>query len=377
MDFRYKQTADEAAVVVCKLRPTAIDNDVREAFIETAQQIGELFSAHARTKKRAYHQPKLGEAAFKDSALAALLVGGLGATELPPLPHVDDAAFTSGARDLLERLSAEPTDEFYKQHKDALNALVQEPTQRLLHAAIALTRQEIRDTMETEKRLFAQFRKQWGNGIWDFYWGALYPKGGKRTEDAQLYVQLDKDAFRFGFSIGAGGSEQLKRLARSCHDNSATRATAWRTLSTLPVIFGDDEGDGSSLSEPGQATLTLGSWLSSVQSAGADARVRLDWAQVLAMREDELASRIADTFNRLFPLVLLAVLDEPMPAVGRYIGDEGEPEGPNPQYSLADLASETGFEPATLERWVRAIDARSRRSYTVHQARARPTSPSG
>ena len=45
-----------------------------------------------------------------------------------------------------------------------------------------------------------------------------------------------------------------------------------------------------------------------------------------------------------------------MPAVGRYIGDEGEPEGPNPQYSLADLASETGFEPATLERWVRAIE---------------------
>ena len=142
---------------------------MREAFIETAQQIGELFSAHARTKKRAYHQPKLGEAAFKDSALAALLVGGLGATELPPLPHVDDAAFSSGARDLLERLSAEPTDEFYKQHKDALNALEsQEPTQRLLHAAIALTRPDIRDTMETREaalRAVPQAMGQWHLGL--------------------------------------------------------------------------------------------------------------------------------------------------------------------------------------------------------------------
>ena len=69
-------------------------------------------------------------------------------------------------------------------------------------------------------------------------------------------MQLDKDAFRFGFSIGAGGSEQLKRLARSCHDNSATlERRLGELLSTLPVIFGDDEGDGSSLSEPGQAAL--------------------------------------------------------------------------------------------------------------------------
>ncbi len=47
--------------------------------------------------------------------------------------------------------------------------------------------------------------------------------------------------------------------------------------------------------------------------------------ELLRMSEEELVQRVTKIHTLLFPLVLLAVEDDPMPAIKRYLGiDEDE-----------------------------------------------------
>lgn len=93
----------------------------------------------------------------------------------------------------------------------------------------------------------------------------------------------------------------------------------------------------------------LNSWLNSPpENAAIDVGLYLEKEEVLKYSELDLIAFIAQTFQRLFPLVLLAISDDPMPAIRDC--------WKNPIYLLDQLSEDTGFDKAELERWVRAIN---------------------
>jgi len=109
--------------------------------------------------------------------------------------------FTAKTFELLAGLHETPTKDFYTAHKAEFKEYLEEPLRRLFESVRGACREEIRDCMETEKRVFsADFEKRLrrGRGL-EWLWGAFYPKGGERTKDAQLFVTMHGNAWQQGF----------------------------------------------------------------------------------------------------------------------------------------------------------------------------------
>jgi len=274
---------------------------------------------------------------------------------------VGDAAFSQETFQLLSGLHDDPTRDFYNAHKEAFKKNLEEPFRRLFAEVAGRLAPPVTDLMETEKGILARILKNdWGRGgAWDYYWGAFYPKGGKRTEDAQLFIWINRDRLEYGFYIGEYGSEQRDRFIRNCTQNREALGNLLRQdLSREKLLFfGENEEFVGGPEDPGFPHLDVDwkAWLADPGGIGIHASVFVGKNEVLATHLDKLSGKIVDAFDKLFPLVLLAVHEAPMPAIREYI--EGEIEKPvNPEYSLEECAADTCFEQAMLERWVRAID---------------------
>jgi len=78
--------------------------------------------------------------------------------------------------------------------------------------------------------------------------------------------------------------------------------------------------------------------------------IKLTKNEVLQYSFEKLCGYITQAFERLFPLVLLATSDNPMPAIRKYLNL------PKPEYSLKDCVDKIGIEKAKLERWLRTVE---------------------
>ena len=235
----------------------------------------------------------------------------------------DTAPFQPHAFELLEGIHTTPTKDYYQAHKAEFKQLIEEPFQRVFRQVAERLPVQVRAMMETENHVFARFLKNdWGKGgTWEFYWGAFYPKGGKRTEDAQLSMWIDRQRLEYGFYIGAYGSEQRMRFQRNCQEfGPALLPYLLNVLPETVVSFGNH--NNFQIAEDGSVTVetqyTWEDFLRDPTRAENDVSVIVPRQHLLALSEDDLVARIADTYARLFPLVLLAVDDDPLPAIGRY-----------------------------------------------------------
>ena len=158
------------------------------------------------------------------------------------MPVVTDAPFTPRTFELLEGIHATPTKAYYQAHKEAFKQFIEEPFQRVFRQVAERLPAPVQAVMETESHIFARFLKNdWGKGgTWEFYWGAFYPKGGKRTEDAQLSMWIDRHLLEYGFFIGAYGSAQRQRFQRNCQAfGSALLPYLRDVLPETLVLFAD------------------------------------------------------------------------------------------------------------------------------------------
>jgi len=234
-----------------------------------------------------------------------------------------ECPFSEQTFELLEGIHASPTKEYYQSRKDEFKAHVEEPFQRVFRQVAEHLRPQIKAVMETRTRLFARFLKNdWGQGgAWDFYWGAFYPKGGKRVEDAQLSMWMDHRFLEYGFYIGAYGSEQRKRFQRNCQEHgSALLEHLCDALPQEAVAFGSHDEFG--VSEDGTVETVPSSWeafLRDPASFDNDVSIIVPRQQLLATPEHLLVTRIVEAYEKLFPLVLMAVEDDPLPLVSRYL----------------------------------------------------------
>ncbi len=275
-------------------------------------------------------------------------------------PNGGDGVFTPRAFELLALLHDRPQKSVYNEYRSEFSEHVERPFQKVMNQIAAMLPEPILDLMETERRVFARILKNdFGRGgAWPFYWGAFYPKGGKRIEDAQLYLVLNHEGLDFGFFIGEYGSKQKRRFVA----NSATHRTA------LERVFRDHIDSGKFVfgswedffpSDLGGVSESMGwrEWIAQPAEKGIRVGVLLGREQVLKLTREELVEQIGETFERLFPLVYLAISDDPLPLIAAYI-DEGMDDEHDiaPDYSLETMVEETGFDLAALMGWVGAID---------------------
>lgn len=244
-----------------------------------------------------------------------------------------------------------------RENKKALRALVIDPFKRVLYAVRDELPAPVREVMETEKYLFANIVKQFTNlGCWDYYWGAFYPKGGKRTQDAQLSMWMNFERLEFGFYIGEYGSEQRKRFERNCRLHGDVLLDYFQeVLPESEVSFGRPDNfvvqDGAIHAK---VEYSWKEFLSDPAAAGNDVSVLMTWQEVLATPEQELVRRGAEVHAALFPLVLLATQDDPLPAIASYCDspppedEEGEIEPPEP-YDRETFLARTYLEPAQAD----------------------------
>ena len=115
----------------------------------------------------------------------------------------EDCPFSPRTFELLSELHENPTQEFYKTHKPEFEEHLEGPFKEVFMAVGGVLPEPILKHMETQTKVFGRIPKNdFGlGGAWDFFWGAFYTKGGKRTEDAQLFLSIRRDWIDFGFYI--------------------------------------------------------------------------------------------------------------------------------------------------------------------------------
>lgn len=267
-------------------------------------------------------------------------------------PAPADSLFTVETFDLLKKLHDYPVAATYQNNKESLKKSVELPLQNLLLGATEQLPVEIRDCLETQKGIFSRILKNdYGKGgAWDFYWGALYPKGGKRKSDAQLYIWMNHEILRFGFSVGDYGKEQAVRFLKNapvCEPIIIPLLTPATTGENL--LF--DIKIGDTISETTDPT----EWFQSIDPGCIRARVEFKSTEVIALAKVQFIQRVANIFQKLFPLMLMASDDDPFSKISLLTGEDTD-SVIQPAYTISECANDCGLKMDTLERWVRAIE---------------------
>lgn len=214
------------------------------------------------------------------------------------------SAFTPRAFELLDGLRQNPTKTYVTEHKDELKSLVEEPFKDLFRRTAKTLPPGILSRMEWEQKCFGRFLKNdYGQGGANpYFWGALYPRGGKRTEDAQLFLWIRADFFGYGFSIGQHGSETSRRFRANLEKHRAElNQLLGPALTELGVVYGGPaELSSQERVQNGLATVSLTEWLQAPERFGFDVRLQMTREEMLNTGEGAVARRIASAFEALF-----------------------------------------------------------------------------
>ncbi len=160
-------------------------------------------------------------------------------------------------------------------------------------------------------------------------------------DKTQLFIQLNENLLKFGFYVNKNSidsqnlfnknfqkyQKELSFIVRYCLDNNNT---------VYSYSLGND-----------QSEFTWKDWLKdSIQEVYV--AVHLATHEVLQKSSEELSHQIAQTFERFFPIVLLATSDNPMPVIREFLN--------LPKYTLEECAEDTSIKKSHLKQWIRAIE---------------------
>lgn len=261
--------------------------------------------------------------------------------------------------DLLAGLSENPTAAHYSANQDSIKQHVEIPVQDLMKSIRSQLPDAVLEVMETEKRLFSRIIKNdWGRGgAWDFYWGAFYPKGGKRIEDAQLFIWINRNRIGGGFFMGRYSTEQRERFLSNCNQHrDAIKELLSESLSREDLIFGESDAGTEENLFDSIPNITFESWLQDPGKAGLRCGLELELDEVLELSPEELTAKYSTLFREVFPLVILATSDQPLRDIAEYLGHRTAVSEDNPVYTMEQCAAETYLPLASIKRWVASIE---------------------
>lgn len=344
--------------------------NLRLVFEDTLAFVANRFGNWKRSNFRQAHVPLLADAVFDETKRTLLFTHGLAETELlfddedttlePAAEPVRDAipAFTPQTFALLDGLHADPTKAFYMGQRDEFRTYLETPFKTLLADVAERLPWDMQTVLETQTRVISRILKNdFGRGgAWDFYWGAFYPKGSSRQQDAQLLVSLNWERLDLGFSIGEEGGSVRERFTRNCQTYQET------LLAQLPATLPEDLVYG----KPGKKKqVSLAEFLADPAKHNFNATLILPADEIIPLPPQTLAEHLADTFTRLFPFFLLATQDDPLPALETHLkpnSQEFPPVSPSSPAFLASpfplpaLSHATGFDELTLAGFLRALE---------------------
>ena len=330
------------------------------AFSATLDLVAQKFAEWKATPYRESNDPRLFAMAFDPVKRSTLLESGLPSVERPMVRETATAGekfFTEETFALLGGLHADPMQQFYLANKEKFKQLVEEPFQRLFDRVRDRLPPAIQQVMETEKHIFGRIPKNdYGRGgAWDFYWGAFYSKGGKRTKDAQLALWMNHEHLQCSFYIGEYGRQYRERFDSNLQKHrDELVALLEDRLTDLGILFGRPDDVEPPLDH--QVT-SFAEWVDS--DLGYSVRKHFPKERAIAITAADLVTEIIEVFVAVFPLVLLTVDDNPMPSIRAYLNQPAItaiPKLANPEYTLALCAQDTGLAESVLERWKRALE---------------------
>ena len=273
-------------------------------------------------------------------------------------PSYDKGLFSDRSFDLLGELRG-GTKQTYERLKPDLDGHVVGPFKELMIAVADRLPPDLSAVLETRRRLYGQFLKNdYGRGgVNNFYWGAFYPRDGEgKTRTAQLLLFLSPDYLEFGFYTGWRAGEAKERFRDNCgRHGSVLRDLLLPSLDDPGIRFGSrnhqvaDDGSVRTLSPlagPDQDPRDLdleeeflptpplpwrdyatSPWSTHPEVADPSAVTVIPRGELVSLEMDALADRVARTFVKLFPLVLVAtstdVVREVRAFLGRHPGEPG------------------------------------------------------
>ncbi len=335
--------------------------NLRLVFEDTLVQVTNWFGHWKRSNFRQAHLPALAEAVFDPEKRAQLFAHGLPEADLrfdDEDLSLDGAAeaplyFSPQTFALLDGLRADPSKAFYQGQRDEFRTYLEDPFKHLLADVAEALPWGMKSVLETQTRVISRILKNdFGRGgAWDHYWGAFYPKGSSRQEDAQLLLSIRWELLEVGFTIGDEGDAVRERFARNCRQHRDTLLNGLSSNLPADLSFG----------KTGKKTeISLAEFLDDPAKNNFRASIILPTDDILTYSRKALVARVAATFTHLFPFFLLAVLDDPLPALEAHLRqDEAPPTFLPPQtldYPLAAVAEATGFDEPTLAGFVRALE---------------------
>ena len=268
------------------------------------------------------------------------------------LTQASDSAFSARTFELLAGLTENPTRAFYSDNKDDFVAYLQNPFKRLLQSVPVELTPPMLKVLETERNIFSRILKNdFGRGgAWDHYWGAFFPKDQKRIAAAQLFAAIHRNRFEWGFYVGAHADQASAAfLGQVRRRREALRAILKAHISEGRFLFGSQDGG------LGGGTRSVDEWIDNLSEASLSARMSLTRDEALSLSETELRGHIARDFRELFPLLLIAIHDDPVTAIELLASPDGVLEL-QPEYTLHKCAGDTGFDVRTLSMWRDAIE---------------------
>jgi hypothetical protein len=326
-----------------------------KAYEQTLAYTAERFSHWSGSNLRQHNVTEIAGAIFDLTRRAKLLSSGL------DVLIEDEGYFTQTAFDLLADLHADPSLDTYMEHHEAFEEHLIEPFKRLFNAVATDLPAMMRAKLETESGLFSRIPKNdFGQGgAWDHYWAAFYSKGSKRTSGAQLSLWINHEMLKVGFSFGAYGSEEMARFLRHCEAHYETLVNLLEDgFAGIDWVFGSSDQIDVSGDAVRGVPATWRDWLKEPAEAECAVSLVLPRDRVVGTGFDELRDLTLTALERLFPLALLAIEEDPIPVIIEYL--ESDIEVINREvhatYPLQTCAADTGFDESQLARWVRAIE---------------------
>ena len=263
---------------------------------------------------------------------------------------------------LLEELHHNPTSKFYLSKKDEFKKFIEKPMYKIMKLVAEELPNKITEVMETENNLFSRIIKNdYGRGgAWDYYWAAFYPKGGKRIEDAQLSIFINKDRFEYGSHIGEYGSEQKKKFLNNCKNNyNILEKILQPILDDESIVFGTHEEllTDNKLQSTYRSDVEGKDWLKNPDDYGVDIAVLVPKEEIIKISTKDLKEKILEYFKKMFPFIILSISDNPMQEINDYLKiDYFNKSEMQPAYPLSQCSADTGVEKKELEKWVNAIE---------------------
>lgn len=354
------------------------EEQIKQAFVETSSLIKQYFSNWKSTNLRDTHHARLAEAVFDIDQEESILQEGivqldngsdtgpvqeLGGVNPSPLP---DSVFSPRAFELLESIHQQPRISFYNEHKAEFKSEIEQPLQELMSRVASRLPESIAKVMETQKKIFSRFAKNdWGQGgAWEHYWAAFYPKGSKRTTDAQLAVFMKYRYLQISFYIGDNGYEVRNKFKHNCNMLKDILPGMLKDLVQDSQLLLIPRDDGFNILPDGSVKpidpITWDSFFSDPLQVNCGVRFTLSPQQIFALTMPELEDMVITKFQQFFPLVILSQSENPLEDLQNWFSQEEDSEDiftvTVEPYTLRDCARDTGFDIETLERWLRAIE---------------------